>query len=405
MKIAVVGAGFSGLVTSYFLVKRGFEVEIFECQPRVGGLIDTIETEYGKVETAANGLLNCAQLEELCSDIGVTLQKTRSEARNRFIFRKGEPKRWPLTVFESIRVGWFVFRYVFFKSRVAPQEGESISEWGTRVLGSSASKYSIETAVLGIYGSDAKNLSASLILKRLFSGRSRSPKILKLGNGTVAPIEGMGALIKGLTNYLTSRNVKIHLDIEITSPQQLPPSNYLVIATSVSKAAELLNACGDSRGKVLDEISTLPITSTTVFTKSPERRKLKGFGILFPQVDNNFALGVLFNNFIFANRAYDCESDTWITAGAEVRDQLLIESIVAEREKIFHRPAEVLDYRVNRWAKALPCYDMQLEKSLKDLKVISGRICLIGNYLGEIGLKQILLRAEKLSNDLSEKLA
>ena len=103
-KVSVVGAGFSGLLTSYYLLKKGVGVEIFESQARPGGLIQTVETEYGKVETAANGLLNSEELEALCRDIGVELMSTRDEARKRFIVRDGVASRWPLKIFETIRL-------------------------------------------------------------------------------------------------------------------------------------------------------------------------------------------------------------------------------------------------------------------------------------------------------------
>ncbi|MGZ4989027.1 MAG: FAD-dependent oxidoreductase, partial [Limisphaerales bacterium] len=39
--VKVVGAGFSGLATAYFLTKHGFKVQVFEKSARAGGLIRT----------------------------------------------------------------------------------------------------------------------------------------------------------------------------------------------------------------------------------------------------------------------------------------------------------------------------------------------------------------------------
>ena len=80
---AVVGAGFSGLVTAYYLARADFQVRICEQSSRAGGLIKTIQTPQGLVETAANGLLNSARLEALCADIGVPLLATRRDGRKR----------------------------------------------------------------------------------------------------------------------------------------------------------------------------------------------------------------------------------------------------------------------------------------------------------------------------------
>src|SRR5437867_12551409 len=102
--INVVGAGFSGLTTAYFLTKQNLKVRIFEKTERAGGLIKTIRTEHGLIETAANGLLSSARVEAMCADTGVTLLTTRRAGRKRFIYR-GRPKQLPLNVFETFKTG------------------------------------------------------------------------------------------------------------------------------------------------------------------------------------------------------------------------------------------------------------------------------------------------------------
>src|SRR5215204_1706821 len=100
--ITVVGGGFSGLVTAYYLVKLGFCVRVSESSSNIGGMLRTIRTSHGLVETAANGIRNSARLEAMCADIGVPLQATRSQARARYIYR-GRARRWPLKISESLR--------------------------------------------------------------------------------------------------------------------------------------------------------------------------------------------------------------------------------------------------------------------------------------------------------------
>src|SRR4051812_8367951 len=101
--ITVVGAGFSGLTTAYFLTKQGLNVRIIEKCDRPGGLIHTLYTEHGLIETAANGLLSSARVEAMCADIGVPLVMTRREGRRRFIYR-GKAKQVPLTIGDLLRL-------------------------------------------------------------------------------------------------------------------------------------------------------------------------------------------------------------------------------------------------------------------------------------------------------------
>src|SRR6267378_7948174 len=141
--IKVVGAGFSGLVTAYFLTKQGFKVQVYEQSSRAGGLIKTIRTPHGLVETAANGLLNSARLEVMCADIGVPLMPTRKEGRKRFIFR-GRPKQVPLTLSD---IGRMALRFGVSARALRPRQFETIADWGRRVIGRGATDYLLTPAL------------------------------------------------------------------------------------------------------------------------------------------------------------------------------------------------------------------------------------------------------------------
>ena len=208
--ITVVGAGFSGLTTAYFLTKQGCKVRIVETSDRPGGLIRTIRTEHGLVETAANGLLCSARAEAMCGDIGVPLTMTRREGRRRFIYR-GRPRQVPLTFGDMlVASGHAAVNLASF----SPRPFESIGNWSRRVLGNGATNYLLSPALGGIYAGDPDQLSASLIF-----GKAKLPEHLNTtktakGNlhGTVAPPDGMQQLIDGLVHYLNQNGVEFRLN-------------------------------------------------------------------------------------------------------------------------------------------------------------------------------------------------
>src|SRR5438132_14165499 len=156
--ITVVGAGFSGLMAAYFLVKRGFNVRVVEKSNRAGGLIGAVQTEYGIVEKAANGILCSAQLEAIAKDVGVPLLTTRREGHKRFIYR-GKPRQLPLNLTETLKTGARLATHV---TALSPRPLESIAEWGHRVAGVAATDYLLTPALGGIYAGDPDGLSASL---------------------------------------------------------------------------------------------------------------------------------------------------------------------------------------------------------------------------------------------------
>lgn len=77
----VIGAGFTGLLYSTLAVLEGRSVFLYEKQNRSGGLVGSIQTPFGLVETAANGILNSYQLEELASALGLKILTTEKKSK------------------------------------------------------------------------------------------------------------------------------------------------------------------------------------------------------------------------------------------------------------------------------------------------------------------------------------
>jgi len=396
-RIKVVGAGFSGLVTAYFLTKQGFKVEVCEKSARAGGLIKTIRTAHGLVETAANGLLNSARLEAMCADIGVPLQATRRDGRKRFIFR-GRPRQIPLDLSEMLSFAWRFTRNV---RNLRPRQFETIGEWGVRVVGEGATDYLLAPALGGIYAGDPQRMSASLIFGRaalpdhLQTNRPERAKV----RGTVAPPNGMQQLIDGLYDYLDRAGVEFLFDHHASAKEDCP----LVVCLSAPAASEYLAERAPKISQALGTVEMLSIVTVTCFY-SPEAARLKGFGCLFPGDQGFRARGVLFNDCIFEGRG-PAHAETWIFGGAldpevvNLSDLEFAELIASDRERLYGDRDGTLDIHITRWPKALPHYSIDLERILMTLPPPPSHIGLVGNYLGRIGLAKLLERAAVVAGD------
>ena len=389
--ITVVGAGFSGLTTAYFLTKNGFKVRLLEKSDRAGGLIRTIRTEHGLVETAANGLLSSARAEAMCADIGVPLIVTLREGRRRFIYR-GRPRQVPLTFGDMLVASGHAAVNL---AKFSPQLFESIGNWSRRVLGNGATNYLLSPALGGIYAGDPDQLSASLIF-----GKARLPDHLdttkpdkgKL-HGTVAPPNGMQQLIDGLVDYLRKHSVEFVLNYD-DQPEADPQT---IICLSAAAAAKYLEPVAPEVSQALRTIEMLSIATVTCFYP-PDAATLRGFGCLFPRDQGFRARGVLFNDYIFDGRG-PAHAESWIFGGAldadvvNLTDEEFAQTIAAERERFYGRRDEPLAIRVTRWPNVLPHYTIELERMLTTLPPPPPNIHLVGNYLGRIGLAKILERA------------
>ena len=389
--ITVVGAGFSGLTTAYFLAKQGRRVRIVEKTDRPGGLIRSYRTPHGLVETAANGLLNSARLEAMCADIGVRLVPTRKEGRRRFIFR-GEPRQLPLTLSDMGRMALHVGGSAL---TLRPRPLETIGDWGRRVLGRGATDYLLTPALGGIYAGDPERLSASLVFGRaalpdhLATTRPRKARL----RGTVAPANGMQELIDGLKTYLESAGAAF----EFNSGSKATLGERTVVCLSAPAAADYLAQDAPAVTAALREIEMLSIATVTCFYGT-DGASLNGFGCLFARDQGFRARGVLFNDSIFEGRG-PAHAETWIFGGAldpgvvTLTDAEFAGLIASERERFYGKKDQPLGSQVTRWPSALPHYSIELEKTLTALPAPPRDISLVGNYLGRIGLAKILERA------------
>jgi len=387
--INVVGAGFSGLTTAYFLVRAGRSVRVFEKSDRVGGLIRSIRSEQGLIETAANGILNSARLEQICAEIGVPMVHTQRDGRLRFIYRH-KPRQLPLAPAE---LGRLAFGLATNLHQLLPRESESIQSWGERVLGKGATDYLLTPALGGIYAGDPLQLSASLIF-----GRAALPDHLQTTKpakasvrGTVAPPHGMQQLIDGLFEYLQTAGVEFVFNHDAV----LSPNEPTIVCLSARAAANYLASRAPELAGRLSEIEMLSLVTATLFFEADAAR-LKGFGCLFPRDQGFRARGVLFNDSIFEGRGH---GETWILGGAldpdivELEDAELSEVISRDRERFFGKVDQPLATHITRWPRALPHYSLELEQILAELPPPPPNVALVGNYLGRIGLAKILERA------------
>lgn len=452
--VLVVGAGFSGLAAAHYLVRSGFDVEVREATARPGGLIATRETPFGPVETAANGLLNSARVEDFFTDVGVEMRGTLATARSRYIFRHGRPRRWPLTIGESLRMGATLLGdsvRVFFSGGfqgLAPRSGESIRAWGTRVLSADASRYTLETALQGIYAGDPARMSATLALGHLFAStkggrsaetrRSRAKRQLKF-RGTVSPVGGMERLIEGVRASIENRGARVELQSPVRSDDLSGSRRPIVIAAGLEASREILQSLDAERAEALRTVKMLPIVSVGAhFPLNASSGPPPGFGCLFPPGEAR-ALGVLWNNSIFgrssssltrasgdepqpepiasfasgesSEEAQEILSETWILGGAlsqsdgeasivDLDDEEILERVRQERARIVGADIAPVHARITRRPKALPHMTVDVEAAASRFRPNRGNLFLLGNFTGGIGLAKILEQAEGLPEEI-----
>ncbi len=398
-KVTIVGAGFAGLTLAHHLHKQGFETVIFDKQETAGGMLETLRTPHGQVETAGNALMADKNVEDLFVDVGVDFAERGPAIGKRYIFWE-KPTRWPLTWGTSLKGAKQLFNFMVRGDKsIWPDNGESVHHWAERTVNAELAARLLEPALQGVYAGDPLQLSANLILRSMT--KNKPPR--GYYKGSIAPVNGMGSLMTALVEDLTAKGALFQQKTHFRMPEFI--TTPTVIATSAWSAAEIFQVSHPPVNQILKQCESVPLLRVTCFFE-PSKTDLEGFGCLFPMQQKFHSLGVLFDSCIFPNRS-KLRAESWIMGGARYpeigawSDDQVIESIVADRKRMLGSDDRPLSYHVTRWSRAIPHYTTKWEAALKSLRV-NPPLYLHGNYLGQLGLSRILNRSVQLALEIKE---
>ncbi len=372
-KASIIGFGFSGLASAWAFKRQGYEVEVFEKQNVVGGLLQSKSTEYGLIESAANAILKSKVVDEMAKDFDITWAHRQKTIKYKWIY-VDKPRKWPLTLTQTLKNLIPMYQLAKANPKIKPKAGETLSAWGLRIFGTQDFvDRLLGPALQGVYAQGPETLSASLSLKTLFD-----PKRVKT-QGSYAPEQGMKEFFSKGLNYLEAQpNFTLHLN-STHEPKDID--------------AELII---DTRPDYKN-VKYLSVTSVTMFFDILNRPQFAGFGCLF--AGEKTILGVLFNTDIFQGRsAPGLFSETWIVAEDFKDDRETVDEILNFRQKTFNNSARPVYYKVNPWPHGIPDYNLDHERFLQnDFKIetlIEQRKHIkLANYTGDIGLNKILEKA------------
>jgi oxygen-dependent protoporphyrinogen oxidase len=376
--VRIVGAGLSGLAAAWALTRRGRDVLVEEAGPGPGGLLTTSQRPEGLVESAARAFLWTDQVAALFAEAGVTPVFARDEAKRRYIYRDGRPRRWPLGPVETLSLGAHGLRALVTR-QITPRGDESVAVWGGRVLGRAATTWLLAPALQGIYASPLSALSAAAIL-----GGGRIRGRLATASG------GMAELLAALVAALERRGATFRFGVKV---DRLDPGVPTIVATAAPAAAALVRDHAPRVADVLARIRETSVLSVTVFYP-PHRADLHGFGVLFPRDSGLDALGVLLNADMFPGRS-TVRSETWIygdpsAALMDARRADIAGSVAKDRERFTGRRDPPLACYPTSAPQRLPIYGPEVLEARARLADLPPWLTLCGNYAGKIGVSALV---------------
>ncbi|WKZ70244.1 MAG: protoporphyrinogen oxidase [Melioribacteraceae bacterium] len=449
-KVIVLGAGISGLATSYWLKKDGFDVNILESKSEPGGAMETITKNGFTIDFGPNsGLETTPLISKLAEEVGLKEQMiyANDEANKRYILRDGKLHALPTSPRAFIKTKLFSTKAKLrvmgepFIGKSKDGYYQSIAEFVERRLGKEFLDYAIDPFVSGVFAGDPNKLSVKSAFPKLYrleevygglvKGMIKGAKERKQRNEESKQSAKMFSFINGMQSFPEAIAKKFENKIEYDTKVEIisKSANGYEITYSVDGERKSLS------GDIL--LSTIPVHkaanyflifdneftehATDIFyppvlvlyigyKKEQIKRELDGFGFLIPSKMGKNFLGAIWSSTIFKNRAPNGYASFTLFVGGARRPNLFDEStdtIVNKAIKEFSEimnidgKPELIVYR--EWQKAIPQYNLgyiEHENYFDKFEKENPGIFLSGNYRGGISVGDCVKNSEIVFNKI-----
>ena len=445
-RIAIIGAGISGLSTAWAIESRAkavdFPVQIvlLEKEERSGGKIWSRREEGYLCEWGPNGFLdNKPMTLDLCRQLEISDRLLRSEdnARKRFIYSGKQLHQLPENGPSFLRSGLISWPG---KLRLACEplipakrddEDETLADFARRRLGQEALDKLIAPMVSGIFAGDPETMSLKSCFPRIrqleveYGGLikamvrlAKQKKAERKAGKSVASAAGPGGVLTSFAEGIqeltagvgSALAAELRLGAEVTTIRRLDGGYALDLAAGGSVEADLVVSAAPSwavAGQVagldpalallLREIPYAPMNVVCFgYQREKIARDLDGFGYLIPKKEGKEILGTLWDSSIFANRApqgavllRSMMGGATNPGAIELADSEVQSRVEADLREIMGITAAPDFVRIFRHRRAIPQYiaghGRRLEAMAERLDALPG-LFLTGNAFFGVGL-------------------
>ncbi len=310
MKIAVVGAGITGLAAGYEAAKAGAEVVVYEAAERAGGRILTTELAGQPVDEGADAFLaRVPWAVELCQELGLAGELVSPAQRAAFVYSRGELRALPqpnvLGVpldFDALAASGIVSDGGVDRARQEPDlagsplDGdESVGSLVRRRLGDEVADRLVDPLVGGINASSIDDLSVRAAVPQLAEAAARGPSLVRelsrlAASSTAdpeAPVfyslpDGVGRLTDELVSRLGQR---LRLSSPVTDLGELD-ADQVIVTLPADVASALVAPVSSAAADLLGEIDYASVVLVSLaFSAADVDHPMAGSGYLVPAVE------------------------------------------------------------------------------------------------------------------------
>ncbi|MDX1590525.1 MAG: protoporphyrinogen oxidase [Balneolaceae bacterium] len=444
-RIAVVGAGITGLVTAYILQQNGIETDIFERRSEPGGAIKTEKQNGWQYEYGPNTLLlKDREVADFLHRLQLDEQiiKANPSASKRYIIKDGNLVPLPASLIDAVKTPLFSFgsklRVLcepFIRKTQDPDE--TVASFVKRRLGKEVLEYAINPFVAGIFASNPEDLAVrhafppmynmeqeygSLVGGAVLGGKKRKA-MGRIDRSLISFKDGLQALPDALADKLQNVFLNSEVNGVTYSPKEgwslkvngevKGPYTDVVVNVPTHKWQKGLLPVQD---EILDKIKEIDYPPLSViiagYRKEDIAHPLDGFGFLVPEAEQRSILGALFSSTLFPGRApVDSHLLTIFIGGgrdpeaAGLPSEELFKRVEKELFELIGLTGEPLFRDHIYWPNAIPAYHPGYDDVLDAFSQIEKEnpgLHLAGNFRGGVSVPDCIKNGMKLGGKLSE---
>jgi len=441
-KIAIIGAGITGLSVAWQAKKLGVEIDLFESKKKGGGVIQTESNGEWRYELGPNTLLlKDPEIEELIESVGLSsrLETANSEASKRFIVRDGDLQALPQSFKDFLKTPLFSGKAkarLMGEPFVGKSDSEvSIADFFENRFGKEILDYAVNPFIAGIHAGKPENLSVKHAFPALHELEQSSGSVILGGLRKVFKRTGTKKIKRRLISFesglqelpekLMSQISNIHFDHTLersekredgwhiyTNNGEYGPYSDLVVTIPLHKWDEEKLPLTKASAKKLQNVTHPPLSMMILgYKKADVKHPLDGFGFLVPEVENRSVLGALFTSTLFKNRAPKGHHLlTVFTGGARQPETARMESeellkLVEDDLKslIGLRGSPVFKDHIY-WPKSIPQYETgygEIYSVFNDLEKDNPGLHLAGNFRHGISVPDCIKNGLNLGETLA----
>jgi protoporphyrinogen oxidase len=230
VRIAVIGAGVTGLVAALRLGQQGHDVTVYERWPGLGGQAATLDVGSGHLleRYYHHWFTSDTHVLALCEELGLTdLVEWHSSRMAVFVDGRSRPFTTPLDLLrfgslslrDRLRMGVAVLRLQRSKAPVTAYEHETAKDWITREMGQGPWDKVWGPLLRGKFGSRAGDISMAwmwgkLVTRRKLEGKAATGE--KLGY----PSTSFEPLFTALEKAITELGGRVLLDTPVARVEE-----------------------------------------------------------------------------------------------------------------------------------------------------------------------------------------